>query len=185
MNERFTSIRPAELRDAGAIARVHIRSWQVAYRGQLPDAYLDGLDAETDQRTSRWEGFIADAASRNWVQRVAQDRDRVIGFVTFGPSGDKPVGPRVGEIYAIYVDPSYWDQGYGRALLTTAVQGLTDAGFSEATLWVLDTNTRARRFYEMAGWVTDGAAKTEHRGDVELREVRYRRAPLKGGSGQS
>jgi GNAT superfamily N-acetyltransferase len=173
------SIRPAEPRDAAAIARVHIRTWQVAYRSQLPATYLDGLDTELDQRTSRWKGFIADAAFRRWVQLVAQDGDRVFGFVTFGPSGDEPLDPRVGEVYAIYVDPSSWDRGYGRALFTAAVRGLTDAGFTAGTLWVLDTNGRARRFYQIAGWVADGAVKTERRGDIELREVRYRLASLK------
>ncbi len=177
-----TSIRPAEPRDAAGIARVHIRTWQVAYRGQLPEAFLDGLGAEIDQRTSRWESFIADAAS---VQLVAQDGDRLVGFVAFGPSGDEPVDPRIGEVYAIYVDPSCWDRGYGRALFTTAVRGLTDAGFAEATLWVLDTNSRARRFYEIAGWVADGAVKTEHQGGIQLREVRYRLRPLKEDPAQS
>ena len=185
MKSEFTSIRPAKPRDAAAIARLHIRTWQVAYRGQLPDVFLEALDAEIDQRTSRWQGWIADATSHRWVQLVAQDRDRLVGFVTFGPSGDEPVDPRIGEVYAIYVDPSHWDRGYGRALFAAAVRGLTDAGFSEATLWVLDTNTCARRFYEIAGWLADGTAKTEHRGNTQLREVRYRRAPLTGGTDSS
>jgi hypothetical protein len=55
------------------------------------------------------------------------------------------------------------------------MRGLAEGGFTAATLWVLGTNVRARRFYEIAGWVADGAVKTDHRGDVELREVRYRR----------
>ena len=41
-------------------------------------------------------------------------------------------------------------------------------------LWVLKTNERARRFYEIAGWKTDGQTKTEERGRVVLNEVRYR-----------
>ena len=102
----------------------------------------------------------------------------MVGFVTFGPSEDEPLDPRVGEVYAIYVDTSYWDRGYGRDLFAAAVRGLTDAGFGAATLWVLETNTRARRFYEAAGWITDGGKKTDQRGDVVLHEVRYRSAPL-------
>lgn len=185
MSEPAVRIRPADPRDAAVLARLHVRTWQVAYRGQLPDGFLDALEAEIDPRTARWERWIADAASRRWIQLVAEDGDRVVGFVTFGPSGDEPIDPRIGEIYAIYVDPSYWDRGYGRALFTAADHGLTAAGFGEATLWVLDTNARARRFYEIAGWVADGAVKTEHRGDIELREVRYRRDLLKGGSPRS
>lgn len=172
------SIRPAQARDAAEIARIHVRTWQAAYRGQLPDLFLGSLDAELDQRTARWEGFIASAATRRQRQLVAQDGDRVVGFVTFGPSEDEPVDPEVGQIYAIYVDSSYWDRGFGRELFAAAVHGLTDAGFGAATLWVLEANARARRFYEAAGWVTDGAMKTERRGDVELHEVRYRSGQL-------
>jgi ribosomal protein S18 acetylase RimI-like enzyme len=172
------SIRPAQPRDAAAIALIHVRTWQAAYRGQLPETYLQSLDAELDQRTARWERSIANATARDQQQLVAEESGRVVGFVTFGPSEDEPVDPEVGQVYAIYVNPGHWDRGYGRELFAAAVSGLTDAGFDAATLWVLDSNTRARRFYEAAGWVTDGATKTEQRGDVELHEVRYRSAPL-------
>lgn len=172
------SIRPAQLRDAAAIALIHVRTWQAAYRGQLPEGFLKSLDTEIELRTARWERSIANAAYRGQTQLVAEDGDRVVGFVTFGLSEDEPVDPKIGQIYAIYVDAVYWDRGYGRGLFAEAVRGLTDAGFDAATLWVLNTNTRARRFYEAAGWLDDGAMKTERRGDVELHEIRYRSAPL-------
>ncbi|MEU6929538.1 hypothetical protein AB0A05_10295 [Streptomyces sp. NPDC046374] len=37
-------IREAAPSDAAAVAAVHIRSWRAAYRGLVPDAYLDSLD---------------------------------------------------------------------------------------------------------------------------------------------
>jgi len=55
-----------------------------------------------------------------------------------------------------------------------AMATLRAVGFSTATLWVLDTNLRARRFYEAAGWVPDGATKVDDRATFTLREVRYR-----------
>ena len=136
-------IRPAQPRDAAEIARIHVRTWQVAYRGQVPDAYLKSLDAEIEERTARWERIIASPASRRQHQLLALDGDRIVGFVTFGPSNDES-DPEVGEVYAIYVDPGSWDRGFGRELFAAAVQGLTDAGFRAATLWVLNTNARAR-----------------------------------------
>ena len=36
--------------DASAIAEAHIRSWQAAYRGWLPDEMLSGLDAHLERR---------------------------------------------------------------------------------------------------------------------------------------
>lgn len=169
-----------EARDAAAVASLHVRSWQVAYRGQLPDAFLDALTEEIEQRTQRWRGHVADASSRGWTQLVAEDGDRVVGFVSFGPPQDRSLDPSVGELYAIYLDPDHWGRGYGRALMAAAVSGLTERGYSEAILWVLESNARTRRFYEIAGWVPDGSTKTEHRGEVTLREMRYRR-PLHRG----
>jgi len=176
------TIRLARLDDAAAIARVHIRTWQAAYRGQLPDTYLEALNDELEARTARWQGLIAEAQARRWVQLVAEADERVIGFVTFGPSEGESNEPQIGEVYAIYVDPMYWSRGYGRDLFAAATRGLAEAGFTVATLWVLETNTRARRFYAIAGWMADGATKTDHRGDVELREVRYRRSFSRGAS---
>jgi hypothetical protein len=40
------SVRSAVPADAMEVARVHVHSWQVAYRGLLPDAFLEGLRAE-------------------------------------------------------------------------------------------------------------------------------------------
>jgi hypothetical protein len=55
-------IRPARMQDVPEIAVVHVRSWQAAYRGLLPQAYLDGLDPA--QRIGQWERHAAQAAGR-------------------------------------------------------------------------------------------------------------------------
>jgi hypothetical protein len=47
------SLRPAVPGDSLAVARIHVRAWQTAYRGLLPDAYLDGLRAE-DRAARGW-----------------------------------------------------------------------------------------------------------------------------------
>ena len=167
-------LRPMTERDARAVASIHVRTWQVAYRGQLPDDFLERLSAEVDERAARWERFVAEAPERGWSQLVAEADDRVIGFITFGASNDEPRHQGVGEVYALYVDPAHWHHGHGRELLAAAVEGLGQRLFTEATLWVLATNTRARRFYQVAGWHPDGATKTDRLGDVALREVRYR-----------
>ncbi len=57
-----------------------------------------------------------------------------------------------------------------------AVDELSAMGFTEATLWVMDTNVRARRFYEIAGWSTDGGEKDELFRGAPIHEVRYRRS---------
>ena len=87
-------------------------------------------------------------------------------------TGDDP--RRVGEIYAVYLLPEEWGRGGGRALLGHAISALAAAGFEDASLWVLETNRRARGFYEHEGWRHDGATKQERFGE-RVTEVRYRR----------
>ena len=41
---RTAHIRPATLADTEGIGLAHVRSWQSAYRGKMPQDYLDGLD---------------------------------------------------------------------------------------------------------------------------------------------
>ena len=157
-------VRSAEPGDAGAIAEVHVRAWQVAYQGMIPDAHLDGLSVS--RRSDNWRVIIAEFDYPRRGAFVAVDASKVLGFVHFGPSRDADAGPDVGELTVIYVRPDRWGEGIGRRLIQRAVQSLAEAGFSSATLWVLDANERARRFYEEAGWTTDGATKNDEREDL-------------------
>jgi len=75
----------------------------------------------------------------------------------------------------IYVDPDAFGCGIGLSLFDMAVSNIITQRFRRAVLWVLDTNERARRFYEAAGWRPDGATKTEDRPGGSLHEVRYTR----------
>jgi GNAT superfamily N-acetyltransferase len=165
-------IRVAKLGDERDIAEVGVRTWRVAYRGQVPDSYLDGLSVE--DRTEVWRSILSESSWPTKVQLVVEDNARVVGFAGVSRSRDEDSRPEIGEVTAIYLLPDYWDRGCGRALFDRAVETLKAAGFSEATLWVLDTNARARRFYEAAGWTPDGATKLDDRGAFTLHEVRYR-----------
>ncbi len=83
-----------------------------------------------------------------------------MGFASFAPSRDEDVPARTGEVPAIYVDPAVLGAGVGRELFEAATVALRDADFAKATLWVLEANALARRFYEKAGWAWDGAVST-------------------------
>jgi GNAT superfamily N-acetyltransferase len=146
----MVTVRPATLPDAPAMGRVHVRAWQAAYRGQMPDDYLHGLRPE--DRAAHWEGALRREDLRGAIL-VAERAGEVIGFAVAGPSRD-PEG--AGELYAINLDPAHWGTGAGRALLQAAQAELARPGFDETVLWVLEGNARARRFYEIAGWIADG-----------------------------
>lgn len=167
-------VRAARPGDAWQIAVVHVRSWQQAYRGLLPQDYLDRLDP--GRGAAGWESALRRADGQRTGVLVAGDDAGLAGFVSFSPTRDGDEDPgRVGEVQAIYVLPGRQRSGLGRQLLEAATGQLASAGFGQATLWVLDTNAGARRFYEACGWSADGCRKDDDSLGFRLTEVRYRR----------
>ncbi|MEU4573430.1 MULTISPECIES: GNAT family N-acetyltransferase [Nonomuraea] len=166
------TVRQATPADAEAIAGIHVRSWQAAYRGLMPQDHLDGLDPAA--RLPRWRRLLGETAWPRSGILVAEDDGGVTGFTGFGPARDPDQDPAsVAEITTLYLAPEAWGRGIGGALLGTAVDALTGAGYGLATLWVLDTNARARRFYEALGWRGDGTVKPDDLRGFPLTEVRY------------
>ena len=170
-----TEIRRAQPSDARGLAIVHVRAWQAAYRGLVPDAVLDGVSVAA--REERWRALLS-GGSRTLV---ACDSGTVAGLCSvIAPARDPRLPADAAEIAAIYVDPDRWRAGLGRALLRTALGELRDEGFATAVLWLLEGNDRALRFYEACGFVPDGATKIEPVGSVEraegLPQIRLRRA---------
>lgn len=76
---------------------------------------------------------------------------------------------------AIYLRKRFWRHGGGAALLARTTDSLLAAGFAGVTLWVLEANHRARRFYEAQGWQPDGTRKTDSTRNFRLTQLRYRR----------
>jgi len=163
-------LRPAEPADAMEVARLHVRTWQEAYRGIIPDEYLGRLRAE--DRAARYD--FAAGGPRKLFTMLAVESGKVAGFATTGPSGQADL-PEHGELYALYVGPEWWGSGIGAALMLSARGRLRKLGFRSAALWVFAANERARRFYEIDGWAVDGVQKTDPRFGADLEEVRYQR----------
>ncbi len=157
-------VRVATADDADDVARVQQQTWRVAYAHVFPaeDLATEFIDPE------RWRRNI-DTPPPGWKTFVAGDP--AAGFACVGPSRDEH---GVGELYAIYVHPDAWSTGLGRVLIERAEEHLADV-YGEATLWVLEENARARRFYERAGWRQDGGRKDYERWNVRTPEIRYRK----------
>jgi GNAT superfamily N-acetyltransferase len=168
------AVRPAGVDDAARIAEIHVRSWQVAYQGLMPQDYLDGLDPAQRLATRIERLETADWSCGGCFVVTGVD-GQLAGFADTGRTRDADVSDRVGEIRAIYLVPDAWGQGLGRELMSAALDHLTTCSYEQVALWVLDTNARARRFYEMAGFRPDGAVKVDGTHGFPLTEVRYRR----------
>ena len=102
---------------------------------------------------------------------VAVVDEEIVGFATVGASLSED---GTGELWAIYVHPTTWSRGTGRALIEASEQSLRDSGFTQALLWVLEGNERAERFYRAAGWTRDGEKEDVFQG-ATVTELRYRK----------
>jgi ribosomal protein S18 acetylase RimI-like enzyme len=163
-----TTIRPAVPEDAEAIERLRVAGWQTAYRGIISDAYLDSLLVDVPRRRRQLE-----ALPDGFRSNVAIAGGRVVGWVSAGPCRDQDrAGPQHGEILACYVHPGWWRAGAGRLLMEHALEVLAKDGRDDVTLWVLEANDRARRFYEAVGFAPDGTHKLLDFGE-SVPELRY------------
>ena len=168
-------LREARRGDEPAVADVHVRAWQEAYRGLIPDEFLDELDPDDRAATYTFEADHPDATTTVVAVQEGEDCGEVIiGFVAFGSSRDVDA-PDHGEVAALYVDPDRYEGGVGRMLMREARRRLWEAGFTDALLWVLDGNERAARFYEREGWAPDGATRVEEPYGVVSNVSRFRR----------
>ena len=169
-------VRAARRGEELAVAELHVRSWQEAYRELMPAEFLAGLDPR--DRAGRYDFGCGEGAPVTLlaVERGGEgSQERIAGFVTFGASRDADaVG--LGEVYALYVDPGRYQGGIGRTLMAAARVGLRERGFDAAVLWVLDGNERAARFYEREGWAPDGAHREENPYAIVSNVSRFRRA---------
>jgi ribosomal protein S18 acetylase RimI-like enzyme len=163
------TLRPATPADADAIAAVQVASWHATYRGMMPDAVLDAFTVAV--RGPRWREILA-APTGDARTVVLAAEGRVRGFASTGASRDDD-GAGAAELYAIYVDPASLRRGYGAMLLGAALGGVAAGGGRVVTLWVLEANAAARRFYEAQGFVADGARKVDA-GLGDAAELRYR-----------
>ena len=153
------TVRVADSRDTRAIATVQVESWRVAYAGLIPDDVLDRLDIDrnTKHRTDRWDEMHSDPRS---VELLAEVDGELAGWASFGACRDEDRATW-GEILAFYALPGFWGRGVGHALMAEVERRLSDSGFIDCSLWVLDGNTRAAEFYERHGWREDGATKAD------------------------
>lgn len=141
----ISQVRRAEIADASAIASVYVDTWRTAYRGLLPDDFLDALSHEGYEE--RWRRSLAAETTRTYVAVAGHD---VVGFASGGRerAGEDGFG---GELYAIYVTHDEQRRGHGRKLVEATARGLRELGLNDMIVWVLRDNHPARLFYERLG----------------------------------
>ena len=139
-------IRQADSEDALAIATIHVRSWQHAYRDLLPEDRLGSLSIA--EREQQWIRNLDPANPTKTV--VIEENDEIVGFASWGMVPDSQ--PPTAMLYSMYLDPSAMGKGYGSALMQAVEVDMIAAGALAGTLHVLRDNTPTRAFYEHHGW---------------------------------
>ena len=164
----MTAYRPATESDAEAIAALHAQSWRESYRGQFPDAYLDG--DLVGERLGVWRARLGRPAE-NQLVLLGADGASLLGFVCAYGAHDPQWGSFVDNLH---VDSAAKRRGIGAALLRRAAAWLgerhPDLG---VYLLVLEANTPARRFYEQLGARNAGVETMETHGGAMVRSCRY------------
>lgn len=154
------------------IARVRVAAWRAAYRGLMPDAYLERADLEALE-TEQLRNRLSAMGARARVS-IAESSEQIAGYCAYGYDANDQRECLQGGIYDLYVHPQFWHHGVGHRLLTYATEYLKIQGCGQATLFVYEENRRARRFYERAGWNRDGHRELYKHFDFSRHVVRYR-----------
>lgn len=145
------------------ISRIYEQSWKCAYKGIIPQEYLDNISS------TNWVGSISRPGR---YSLVVLENGKYIGTSSFGKSRITDL-PEYGEIISIYLLPEYMGKGYGEKLLNAALDELNKRGYKKIYLWVLEENSRARAFYEKMGFVQSNRFLDDNIGGKQLREIQY------------
>ncbi len=149
--------------DRFAISHIYEASWKSAYKDIIPRAYLNSIPK------GRWVQALNNSA---WNTLIMIDDNKIIGTSSYSASRFTDMNG-YGEIISIYLLPEYCGKGHGKLLLQAAVDGLIQMGYTDIFLWVLEANTKTRRFYERFGFETGNAYLEDNIGGKKLRELQY------------
>lgn len=160
-------IKDAVTDDVEIISKIHALSWKEAYKGIIPQEYLDELK----------EDFWVDAF-QNWISKniftvqLLYENETPVGCIAYGKARDEEFSDW-GEIISIYILPDYWRKGYGQKLLETALIDMKNVGYRNCYLWVLRENYSAREFYGKYGFYCNDDEYKFEINNKPLTDIRY------------
>ena len=168
------AIEEAVRADAAAIAALHAESWATAYRGFLPDAFLDG--PVFDERRRFWTMRMAspDADRRLVIKAISEDA--MVGFACVMLDADRRWGALLDNLH---VRPDVKGRGIGKRLFDRARRWIADVEPGQSMhLTVIEANEYARRFYDREGGRIVERLTAEHVPGTRIPILRYLWDPL-------
>jgi ribosomal protein S18 acetylase RimI-like enzyme len=161
-------IRRAVTDDAKYLANIIVESWKATYINIIPeDEIAKFLDKE--RRQKQFERFIEDGE----IVLIGIFDGMPCGLVFANKDNDEQLA-KCGSINSMYFLKEYWGKGLGIKLMDEIINILKNEGCKQVSLWVYETNIRARNFYEKNGFIFDGTKKYSHFSNkpIELRYVK-------------
>lgn len=165
-------IRTATLEDVPALAAMQLASRRAGYKPIFGD---DFVEVALEDRERDWRQMIAErpAETRHWLLwrgdallACCGSARSIIG---------SPPDPREGELWSVNAAPEAMGSDAAWRLVSHAMDDLRERGYTSVALKCLEANTRARRFYERAGFVAEGTVDAVAMGGKATRDVVYRR----------
>jgi ribosomal protein S18 acetylase RimI-like enzyme len=167
-------VRPARPDDAEGIATVHVKSWQEAYVGMLPQEVLDRQSVPARYRT--WSAYLSKPSQHRWVYVAIDPATGIVGFAEAARCRPTLSGPAF-EIPVLYILRSHARRGLGRRLMHALATAMEGQGGGAIALWSLADNRPARAFYEaIGGRLIATRAERERGGRNILAGYRWRSA---------
>ncbi|HET7855393.1 MAG TPA: GNAT family N-acetyltransferase [Gaiellaceae bacterium] len=102
--------------------------------------------------------YPRNAVLERWTDVLAAaDTEVTVAEVDGTPVGVASVRPD--WLDGLYVVPEHWGTGAAVVLRDWGLDTVHSLGSKRCHLWVLEENTRARRFYERRGWRENGTTR--------------------------
>lgn len=153
------SVRKALISDVNAIAIIHVNSWQVAFEGLMPKGYINGYTLQS--RKVEWLEIIK-KQTENVI--VVENENCIVGFLSFSHTMN---AQGTLELSKLYLCPSIYGEGAGNLLMEQLDNKASTSGIKVISLYVLDCNQAAIKFYSKHGFEFGaGRVSEEYEGEI-------------------
>lgn len=166
--EMTTFIRYANIEDVEAMALIHSKSFQQAFKGIIPDDVLKEKFSYERLRDHLHQGLKEGTIA----SCIVFEDDIPVGMQAFIKDTAEGRSDSEIDIGTICLLPEYWGKHIGSEFIVWGLEALKSKGYTKVALWVVEENLRARSFYEKVGFQHDGEIRIINPGK-QLKEYRY------------
>ena len=146
-------IRKIRREDVPGLNHVVTVAWNEAYKGIVPDEFLEELKRNEKERTEKGLSKFND----DYTTLILEVDNEVVGFSHYATANQERF-PECGEIRALYIIGKYKGHGFGRKLVEESIKELKKMGFNKMIICCLRDNLPANEFYKHIGgeYLEDG-----------------------------